>query len=99
LNQKTKKGGEDTKGHKETRRHTKGLFGPGRSAGFQPAQKKTGQSAGLVGLVIEWWTIKSALKKFLSWNSLYASHRISAKIFLYFMTEIGLFFSVLLIFP
>ncbi len=45
------------------------------------------------------WTIKSALKKFLSWNSLYASHRISAKLFLYFMTEIGLFFSVLLIFP
>jgi len=36
------------------------------------------------------WTIKSALKNFLSWNSLYASHRISAKLFLYFMTEIGL---------
>ncbi|MDD3524662.1 MAG: hypothetical protein PHQ41_08220, partial [Candidatus Cloacimonetes bacterium] len=86
-------------GHKETRRHTKGLFGPGRSAGFQPAQKKTGQSAGLVGLVIEWWTIKQAFRKVLCESQSYDTHRISAKLFLYFMTEIGHFFSVLLIFP
>jgi len=48
---------------------------------------------------VKWWTIKQALQKVLCESQSYDSHRISAKLFLYFMTEIGLFFSVLLIFP